>query len=81
MRSVESLWFGVDDADMAVFTPLYCSITESPECYRVGNGDIMNFSWTSAFWIHNWVANQAYGKYSFMIKRHSSGSAGIGKQL
>ena len=62
------LWFGVDDADMAVFTPLYCSITESPECYRVGNGDIMNFSWTSAFWIHNWVANQAYGKYSFMIK-------------
>ena len=62
------LWFGVDDADMAVFTPLYCSITESPECYRVGNGDLMNFSWTSAFWIHNWVANQAYGKYSFMIK-------------
>lgn len=62
------LWFGVDDADMAVFTPLYCSITESPECYRVGNGDIMNFSWTSAFWIHNWVANQAYSKYSFMIK-------------
>lgn len=62
------LWFSVDDADMAVFTPLYCSITDSPECYRVGNGDIMNFSWTSAFWIHNWVANQAYSKYSYMIK-------------
>ncbi len=62
------LWFGVDDADMAVFNPLYCSITASPECYRVGNGDIMNFSWTSAFWIHNWVANQAYHKYSFMIQ-------------
>lgn len=62
------LWFGVDDADMAVFTPLYCSITQAPECYRVGNGDMMNFSWTSAFWIHNWVANQAYGKYSYMIK-------------
>ncbi len=62
------LWFGVDDADMAVFTPMYCSITEAPECYRVGNGDMMTFSWTSAFWIHNWVANQAYGKYSFMIK-------------
>ncbi|RHJ91780.1 dipeptidase [Parabacteroides bouchesdurhonensis] len=62
------LWFGVDDADMAVFTPIYCSVTESPECYRVGNGDMMNFSWTSAFWIHNWVANMAYGKYSYMIK-------------
>ncbi len=62
------LWFGVDDADMAVFTPLYCGILDSPECYRVGNGDMMTFSWTSAFWMHNWVANMAYHKYSFMIE-------------
>ena len=62
------LWFGVDDADMAVFTPIYCSTMASPECYRVGNGDMMTFSWTSAFWIHNWVANMAYHKYSFMIQ-------------
>ncbi|GHT35448.1 peptidase C69 [Bacteroidia bacterium] len=62
------LWFGVDDADMAVFTPLYSSMLASPECYRVGNGDMYNFSWTSAFWIHNWVANMAYSKYSFMIQ-------------
>lgn len=62
------LWFATDDADMAVFTPVYCSVTHAPECYRVGNGDMMNFSWTSAFWIHNWVANMAYHKYSFMIK-------------
>jgi len=62
------LWFAVDDADMAVFTPVYCSVTASPECYRIGNGDMMNFSWTSAFWIHNWVANMAYHKYSFMIQ-------------
>ncbi|MEG1545584.1 MAG: C69 family dipeptidase, partial [Tannerellaceae bacterium] len=61
------LWFAVDDADMAVFTPIYCSVTEVPECYRVGNGDMMHFSWTSAFWIHNWVANMAYSKYSFLI--------------
>lgn len=62
------LWFGVDDADMAVFTPLYSSILDSPECYRIGNGDMLTFSWTSAFWIHNWVANMAYHKYSFMIQ-------------
>lgn len=62
------LWFGVDDADMAVFNPIYCSSVDSPECYRVGNGDMMTFSWTSAFWIHNWVANMAYNKYSFMIE-------------
>jgi dipeptidase len=62
------LWFAVDDADMAVFTPLYASMLEAPECYRVGNGDMYNLSWTSAFWIHNWVANMAYHKYSFMIE-------------
>ncbi|GAD05624.1 peptidase C69 [Porphyromonas crevioricanis] len=62
------LWFGTDDADMAVFTPIYCSVTEVPECYRQGNGDMLTFSWTSSFWIHNWVANMAYHKYSFMIE-------------
>ena len=62
------LWFAVDDADMAVFTPVYASVTDVPECYRVGNGDLLNFSWTSAFWIHNLVANMAYHKYSFMIQ-------------
>jgi len=62
------LWFGVDDAATAVFTPMYSSIKETPECFRVGNGDMMTFSWTSAFWIHNWVANMAYSKYSFMIE-------------
>lgn len=61
------LWFAVDDANTAVFTPMYGSITAIPECYRVGNGDMMNFSWTSAFWIHNWVANMAYNRYEPMI--------------
>lgn len=62
------LWFGVDDANTAVFVPMYCSITAVPECFRVGNGSMLEFSWTSAFWIHNWVANMAYNKYSFMIE-------------
>ena len=46
---------------------MYASINEVPECYRHGNGDMMNFSWTSAFWIHNWVANMAYNRYDLMI--------------
>jgi dipeptidase len=62
------LWFGVDDANTSVFVPMYCGMTEVPECFRVGNGDMLTFSWTSAFWIHNWVANQCYTKYNFMIK-------------
>ncbi len=62
------LWFGVDDANTTVFNPVYTSSLAVPECYRVGNGDLLTFSWTSAFWIHNWVANMAYHKYSFMIE-------------
>lgn len=60
------LWFGTDDADQTVFTPMYCSITEIPECYREGNGDLYTFSWTSSFWIQNWVSNMVYNKYSYM---------------
>lgn len=62
------LWFGVDDANTAVMTPMYASITAIPEAYRQGNGDMMHFSWTSAFWIHNWVANMAYNRYEPMMR-------------
>jgi dipeptidase len=62
------LWFGVDDADMTLFNPVYCCALQTPECYRTGNGDLLTFSWTSAFWIHSWVAHMAYGKYNFMIR-------------
>lgn len=62
------LWFGVDDANTAVLTPMYASITSVPECYRRGNGSMTQMSWTSAFWIHNWVANMAYHRYEPMIQ-------------
>lgn len=61
------LWFGVDDANTCVYTPMYCAMTKIPECYQVGNGDMYNLSWNSAFWVHNWVANQAYYRYNQMI--------------
>ena len=60
------LWFGVDDATFSVYTPMYANMTKIPECYREGNGDLYHFSWTSSFWIHNWVANMAYMRYSQM---------------
>lgn len=61
------LWFGVDDANTSVYVPMYCAMTEIPECYQVGNGDMYTLSWNSAFWVHNWVANQAYYRYNQMI--------------
>lgn len=60
------LWFGVDDAAQSVFVPVYCCITEIPECFREGNGDLYTFSWTSSFWINNWVSNMVYAKYNYM---------------
>jgi len=62
------LWFGVDDTYSTCYTPMYCGITEIPECFRVGNGDMLTYSETSAFWTFNYVTNFAYLRYSDMIK-------------
>ena len=61
------LWFGVDDANTCIYVPMYCCSTEVPECFSPRNGSMYDFSWTSAFWIHNWVANMAYARYDRMI--------------
>jgi dipeptidase len=61
------LWFGVDDAASNIYVPMYCGITQIPECYDIKNGSLLDYSSTSAFWIYNGVANFAYGKYSFMM--------------
>ncbi|WP_026475583.1 dipeptidase [Alkaliflexus imshenetskii] len=62
------LWFGVDDANMSVYVPMYMGMKGIPENFAQGNGHLLEFSWSSAFWIFNWVANQAYNRYSFMIE-------------
>ena len=73
MRGYESakaggiLWFGVDDAATTVYVPMYSSITQVPNCFAEGNGDMYNYSATSAWWTYNIVANWAYSKYSAML--------------
>ena len=57
------LWFGVDDAATSCLTPIYCSSTKVPHEYAVGNGDLLTYSPTSAFWIFSRVANSAYLRY------------------
>ena len=54
------LWFGVDDAATSALTPIYTSITEVPLCFREGNGSMLEYSATSAFWLFNRVAQFAY---------------------
>lgn len=62
-----TLWFGCDDANTTVYSPVYCGMTSVPRCFRVGNGDLYTISRDAAFWAHNLVANQAYNRYSQMI--------------
>ena len=62
------LWFGTDDANMISFVPVYCCTNRVPECFtRVDGADYITFSWNSAFWIYNWVANMVYPRYDLMM--------------
>ena len=61
------LWFANDDANMVPFTPMYCCMTKSPECFSEKTADAVTFSWKSAFWICNWVSNMVYPRYSMMF--------------
>ena len=61
------IWFGMDDAAQSVYYPIYVGNTTVPESMKVGNGDLLNFTWDAAFWIHNWVSNMVYDRYSDKI--------------
>ena len=60
-------WFNCDDANMVAYVPLYCCITQVPDCFRPENNPRAEFSDKSAFWMNNWVANMVYPRYSMMI--------------
>ena len=62
------LWFGIDDAAQTVYYPFYCGHTQVPHEMEVGNGDLLTYSETSAFWTHNLVSNMVYMRYSDKIK-------------
>ena len=61
------VWFNCDDADMVAYVPLYCCITQVPDPFRPENNNRNEFSFESAFWLNNWVANMVYPRYSMMI--------------
>ena len=61
------IWFGCDDAATSYLTPIYTCTTEIPESFRVGNGNMITYSPTSAFWMTNRVANTCYKAYNIMF--------------
>lgn len=60
------IWFGTDDAATSYLTPIYSNTNEVPECFREGNGSMLEYSKTSSFWINNRVANDCYKAYNIM---------------
>lgn len=65
MRGI--LWFGVDDANTCVYVPVFSCVDTIPPCLDGANADLYRLSWDSMFWVNNFVANQAYNRYSAMI--------------
>ena len=57
-------WFGVDDTDGCVYAPFYCRISSIPFSYAVGNGSMITWSPTSAYWTFSQVNNWAYTRYN-----------------
>ncbi len=57
-------WFSVDDAANTVYSPIYCGTNEVPVVFEEGNGSLMRWSETSAFWVFNQVSNLAYTRYN-----------------
>ena len=60
-------WFANDDANMVAFTPVYCHMTQAPECYDKTTADAFHFSTRSAYWVENWVSNMVYLRYSLLF--------------
>ncbi len=60
-------WFANDDANMAAFTPVYCSMTQRPECYNTPGVDAVHFSKKNAYWVCNMTSNMVYPRYSLMF--------------
>ncbi len=60
-------WLGIDDAAATTYVPMYCGMTRVPESYAAGNGDMLTYSETSAFWAFNFVSNFSYLRYNVMM--------------
>ena len=60
------LWFANDDSKTSAYTPVYCCVDTIPACYTKTSGDDVSFSFKSAFWMCNWVANMVYPRFSLL---------------
>jgi dipeptidase len=71
------LWYGVDDTYTTCYVPLYCAIDAVPESFA--GGSLREFSWDSAWWVFNFVANYANLRYSDMLPEIQAAQSDIEK--
>jgi len=57
-------WYGLDNTWSTCYVPLYAGIRELPESFT--RGSLSTFSWDSAWWVFNFVANLADSRFSSM---------------
>ncbi len=60
------LWYGLDNTYTSCYMPVYCSAERFAAPLETGT--LRQFSWDSAWWVFNLVANYANLKYSYMIR-------------
>lgn len=60
-------WFGLDDTFSTCYIPMYCGINQAPPAFAESAGSFEEFSWDSAWWVFNFVANYSYSRYCDMI--------------
>lgn len=60
------LWYGLDDTYTSCYFPLYAGIAAVPPSTTAGSLD--RFSWDSAWWVFNLVANYAQLRFADMAK-------------
>ena len=58
------VWYANDDPNLSPYTPVYACSKSVPECFNPKDANDVTFSWHSAFWVQNWVANMTYPRYS-----------------
>jgi dipeptidase len=58
------VWYSPDDTYFSCYTPLYCGTSAVPKPYTIA--DKRKFSWDSAWWTINFVANYANLRYDDM---------------
>lgn len=59
-------WFGVDDTWFTIYSPIYCGVSKVPESFAEGNGSMMEYSETAAFWVFNQLSNFAYTRWNLL---------------